>query len=237
MNIDQFANQLRTAVSEAQIRTALREYLGSFGIRSFAFTYYAGHTKSGRQLHYHCVSAPLRAWHEYYLEQAYADVDRTLEDSHLSTLPVFWDVQEQLTSAKNIREQRIRQESIEFGIDKGLSVPVHGPNHDFATLTLHQRRNETCLADYQSRQYEWISAAQIYYHYIRKMIGIKNAAVTLVRLTTREEQCLTLTAKSWRVEKIAKELGISARTVNFHLQNANKKLGTNNKYQACNKFF
>ena len=57
------------------------------------------------------------------------------------------------------------------------------------------------------------------------------------KLTRREEQCLKFTAKSWRVEQIAKELKISPRTVNFHIQNANKKLGSQNKYQAVYKFF
>ena len=42
----------------------------------------------------------------------------------------------------------------------------------------------------------------------------------------------SLTAKSWRVDEIAAELKISPRTVNFHIQNANKKLRVNNKYQA-----
>ena len=57
------------------------------------------------------------------------------------------------------------------------------------------------------------------------------------QLTQREKQCLALTAKSWRVDQIAKELKISSRTVNFHLQNANKKIGTNNKYQSVHKYF
>ena len=57
------------------------------------------------------------------------------------------------------------------------------------------------------------------------------------QLTRREEQCLTFTARAWRVEQIARELKISPRTVNFHIQNANKKLGTHNKYQATYKYF
>ncbi len=64
---------------------------------------------------------------------------------------------------------------------------------------------------------------------LNEVISVNNA------LTKREKQCLNFTAKIWRVEKIAKELGISLRTVNFHIQNANKKLGTNNKYQSIHK--
>lgn len=51
-------------------------------------------------------------------------------------------------------------------------------------------------------------------------------------LTKREQECLRLTAEGFRLEMIAQLLKISKRTVNFHLQNANKKLGVTNKYLA-----
>ena len=237
MNISHFATCFAQKVeTELQAKTLLQKYLTSFGFRSYAFTFYAGHIKSGRKLKYHCVSDALRPWHLYYLEQAYADVDRTLEENYRTTLPLFWNVQEQLAQAKNKREQRIRLESIEFGIDKGLSLPVHGPNHDFASLTLHQRVGEVCLKNYELHQFDWQSATQIFYHYIKKILDLNKNPVALYTLTRREEQCLAFTAKSWRVEKIAKELDISQRTVNFHIQNANKKLGTNNKYQSVYQY-
>lgn len=235
MNLALFAAQLENADNEKKAEQLLDEYLHTFKFRSYAFTFYSGHTKSGSKLRYHYVSNALRPWHLHYLEQAYADADRTLEESHLITLPIFWDVQSQLAAAKNKREKRIRLESIEFGIDKGLSIPVHGPNYDFATLTLHQRHQETCLKNYKSLQYEWLSATQIFFHYIRKILELKKNPDITSALTPREEQCLLLTAKAWRVGKIAKELQISPRTVNFHIQNANKKLGVNNKYQAIYK--
>lgn len=236
MKINQLAARLEIAVTEIQARAILNEYLKSFGIHSYAFTYYSGHIKTGRKLHYHCVSEALKPWHNHYLEQGYADVDRTLEESHTNSLPLFWDVQDQLLHAKNTRELRIREESIEFKIDKGISIPVHGPNNDFASLTLHQRLDETCLTHYEIHQYEWISATRLFYHHIKRLLNLSNVP-THYKLTRREEQCLILTSKSWRVEQIAKELKISPRTVNFHIQNANKKLGTNNKYQATYKYF
>jgi DNA-binding CsgD family transcriptional regulator len=237
MNLTHFAHRLAKATTEKQAETLLQQYLTPFGFTAYAFTYYSGHIKSGRKLRYHYVSEKLKPWHLHYLEQAYADVDRTLEENHSDTLPLFWDVRTQLSLAKNKREQRIRLESIEFGIDKGLSVPVHGPQHDFATLTLHQFRQEKCLAHYETQQFEWLTATQVFYHYIRKILHFDTTCNTPYKLTQREEQCLALTAKSWRVTQIAKELKISERTVNFHIQNANKKLGTNNKYQATYKYF
>jgi DNA-binding CsgD family transcriptional regulator len=237
MNLIHFIANLEKATTEKQAEAILRRYLTQSGFRSYAITYYSGHVKSGQKLRYDYVSEALRPWHQHYLEQTYADVDRTLEENHTTTLPMLWDVDKQLLLAKNKREQRIREESIAFGIHKGLSIPVHGPEKDFMTLTLHQFRGETCLHHYETKQFEWMAAAQIFYHYIRKILHFDKIQASPYYLTPREEQCLALTAKSWRVEQIAKELHISMRTVNFHLQNANKKLGTNNKYQATYKYF
>lgn len=237
MNLLQFTNQLAATKTSAQAEAVLDSYLASFGFRSYAFTYYSGHVKSGRKLRYHYVSKALRVWHNHYLAQKYADVDRTLEESHSMTLPLFWDAHQQLKLAKNKREQRIREESIEHGIDQGLSIPVYGPQQDFATLALHQRVKETCLQKYESKQFEWMSAVQIYYHHIRRILNLSEKHIAPFQLTKREIQCLSYTQKSWRVEQIAKALKISVRTVNFHLQNANKKLGQNNKYQSAYRYF
>lgn len=236
MSILQLDEHLKTTHDERQARIFFHHYLSYFGFRYYAFTYYSGHVRTGRKIRYDCVSEPLRAWHEHYLEQGYADVDRTLEKNLVDTIPLFWDVKEQLAQSKNRRERRMREDSIEFGVRQGLSVPIHGPNNDFVSLTLHQFRNETCLTNYKVHQYEWVSAAYIYYHHIQRILTRNETATPATyKLTHREEQCLKLTAQSWRVEHIAKELNISPRTVNFHIQNANKKLGTNNKYQAVNR--
>lgn len=237
MDLITFATQLEHLTTTKEAESHLNAYLKHFGFKFYAFTYYSGHIKIGRKLIYHCVSKALLPWHAHYLDEAYADVDRTLEENALFTFPLYWDVQIQLAKAKNKREKRIRLESIKFGIDKGLSIPVYGPDHDFASLTLHQGKNENSLRYYQTQQFEWMNAAQLFYHHIRRILQLNKKNYYLHSLTKREEQCLTLTAKSFRVEQIAKTLKISERTVNFHIQNANKKLGTNNKYQAVNKYF
>lgn len=73
---------------------------------------------------------------------------------------------------------------------------------------------------------------QAYFHYLRKFF-ISELTEKTARLTKRERQCLEYTAQGQRVEVIAKTLGLSLRTVHFHLQNANKKMGINNKYLAA----
>ena len=100
MKITEFVSCCKIARNTKQAEQFLNDYLKSFGIYSYAFTYYSRHIKTGSKLHYHCVSKPLKRWHLHYLEQQYADVDRTLDEYHQMTLPFFWDVKEQPNKQK-----------------------------------------------------------------------------------------------------------------------------------------
>ena len=231
MTISELFEQAQTV---KELTRSLQDYFKQYAITSISLTYYSQHIKTGRKLVYDWVTKPLKPWHDYYLEQGYADVDRTLEKSAHAELPLFWDVHEQLLVAKNAREKRIRLESIEYGIDKGLSMPVHTPQGDIIMVVLHQRVGEQGLCNYKSDQFEWLGVLHHFAYFMRQLLT--ETSTTQQQLTKREKQCLELTAQSLRVESIAKQLQITPRTVNFHLQNANKKLGTNNKYQAVIKW-
>ena len=227
--------RMSESLSVDALKQIIIEYFAKEGITSLAFTFYKHHTKTGNQIIYDWVSAPLRPWHQYYLEQKYADIDRTLESSEHSLIPVYWDVHQQLAQAKNSRELRIRQESIDFGIDKGLNIPVHGSFGDFVILVLHQRVQQNGLELWQNKQYHWMAITQCYFHYLRKLLLSEREAST-IHLTNREQQCLELTAQGLRIAMVAEHLGITQRTCNFHLQNANKKLGVTNKYLAATRW-
>ncbi|CEK10323.1 helix-turn-helix transcriptional regulator [Legionella hackeliae] len=226
----EICTKMASASSIEHLKQLLINYFSREGITSIALTYYKQHTKTGNKLIYDWVSAPLRAWHEHYLGENYADIDRTLESLEQGLLPTFWDLDCQLANAKNTREQRMRQESKEFGIHQGLCIPLHGPQGDFIVLVLHQRINEAGLHHWEQKQYGWLAIIQCYFHHLRQFL--LQDAVSAVKLTRREQQCIQLTAENMRLDAIASLLGVSQRTVNFHLQNANKKLGVNNKYLA-----
>nr|HAT8714034.1 LuxR family transcriptional regulator [Legionella jordanis] len=229
--MDKLLNEFERAHTLNQLNDALMQFFYSQGIQSIAVTYYQQHTKTGSKLIYNWVSPALKIWHEFYLDQGYADVDRTLEETEQSLIPQFWDINQQLTQAKNKRELRMRQESKEFGVDKGLSLPIYGPAGEFVVLVLHQRQGENGLLNWQQKQYVWLAISQCYFHFLRRTLvrDVKKG----VKLTRREQQCLKLTAENLRLEAIANQLGVSQRTIHYHLQNANKKLGVNNKYLAA----
>lgn len=232
-----FIDQLQQAKTEKLVNSLILRYFADQGIRAVAFTLYLDHVHTGNPVQYDWVSPALQRWHTYYLEQHYADVDATLQTHFRGGMPLYWDIQQQHSSAKHAREKRMREESQSFGIDKGLSIPVHGLEGDFASITLHQMQGESGLANYREKQYEWLVVAIAWYHALKRVRFTAQACTDARRqLTEREQQCLALTADQHSVSDIAALLNISAATVNFHLQNANKKLGVKNKHQAVLKW-
>lgn len=57
-----------------------------------------------------------------------------------------------------------------------------------------------------------------------------------VKLTRREMDCFRLTMKGYTAKKIARELGISHRTVEEYLVNIRKKMGAGSKAELLEKF-
>ena len=56
-----------------------------------------------------------------------------------------------------------------------------------------------------------------------------------LRLNSQQLDCLRYTAESFGVKQISGKMGLAERTVNYHIQKANKILGAKNKYQSIAK--
>lgn len=214
---------------------ALSHYLTKKGISTFSFTYYAYHPNSANKLKYDMCSANFRAWHQHYLEEQYNDIDSTLSFVYANHLPIYWNLRQQLAQATTDAERKMRKDSIAFGAESGLSIPIHGPHNNFAILLLVQMQKEQCNLQHPKVQYEFFVAAHHYYHYIQSHLLDEVSEKESFDLTQREIQCLLLIAKQYSVKQMAQNLELTERTINFHIQKINKKLGTKNKYQSLAK--
>jgi LuxR family transcriptional activator of bioluminescence operon len=226
--IHYFHKQLNNCINLDDAEKLLSRYLAEQGFTMFSFTCYPER--------YDYCSLHYKLWHQHYLSQAYAEIDSTLCQERKQNLPVYWDLSTQLREAKTQREQQMRLDSIEFGAVCGLSIPVHGSYDNFANLTLIQMKHEQCLANWEEKQYEWMLLTQLFFQQIQLLL-LKpiNHQRNNYGLSRREMECLNLSARDLSISDIAKQMNIKIRTVNFHLQRINKKLGVKNKHQAVIK--
>lgn len=209
-----------------------------YQIHVFSFTYYTYYPGSPNKLKYDVAADFLLLWHKHYIEQGYDKIDSTLSWSTKTNLPIIWTLEEQLANAQSDLERQMREDSIAYGVERGISIPIHGPDGDYAEMVVQQRFGETCLAQSQLLQFDIMLIAHIYYENIKRILS-KQAKQYVsdnkYNLSQREMQCLTLAAQRYSVEEIATAMSITPRTVNFHFQRINKKLGTKNKYHSLAK--
>jgi DNA-binding CsgD family transcriptional regulator len=232
--LDNFAQQSTKIASLSDLNNLLNGYMKSLNVSMFSFTYYSYHPNSPSKIKYEYSSAKYSAWHQHYLNEKYHEIDSTFDSVYYSTLPTCWTLQQQLQQAKNLRERQMRLDSIQFGAEKGISIPIHGPNEDFANFLVVQMKNEKCLEN-NFLHYELLICAHFYYHAVKKLLILEQKKENKYQLSRRELQCLQLVSDRKSVSQIAALLKITERTVNFHIQNLNKKLGTSNKYQTVAK--
>ncbi|STY29889.1 LuxR family transcriptional regulator [Legionella wadsworthii] len=228
-------NELVQASSLTDCDNALFNYLHKKGITTCSFTYYTYHPHSANHLKYDMCSANFKLWHQHYLAEQYHHIDSTLNFVYNNHLPIYWNLKQQLAQATSVSERKMREDSIAFGAEAGLSIPIHGPHNNFAILLLVQMQNQQCHLQESGAQYEFFVAAHHYYHYMQTHLLNQVSEKDAFHLTQREIQCLLLIAEQLSVREISQRLEISERTVNFHIQKINKKLGAKNKYQSLAK--
>jgi DNA-binding CsgD family transcriptional regulator len=135
------------------------------------------------------------------------------------------------------RARKVLEAAYDFGYRQAYVVPAHSvnawgsPNYALITLYWQGAPKHLSMADTQSR---WLRLVALLFH--EQSIKVRGAASdeSALRplLTDRERDCLAWACRGKTGGETADILGIGERTVEFHLQNAMRKLGVHNKVHA-----
>ncbi len=237
MKLKELHEKLKYAKTVSAVNAILKSFLSSYGIDTFALTcYYKKGKRQNTVVEYSYISPSFQTWHDHYHSENYDEIDTTSQQAKLSNLPVFWEIHQQIAESKTQRERKMRLDSLWFGADRGLTIPVHRDGGEKAILMVEQLQGEHCLDDWATLQYELLAGAHYYYHYLRaRLLKERPRASNQYQLNDRQMQCLKLVAEGYSMDEIAKKLKITERTVNYHIQKMNKNLGTKNKYLSVAK--
>ncbi|WP_256731259.1 LuxR C-terminal-related transcriptional regulator [Sphingomonas sp. dw_22] len=118
------------------------------------------------------------------------------------------------------------------GIDAGLAIPVQDSAGCPAYLSLfgYDEVSIKLLIDKKAPELAFLAGQ---FHALAKtLVPIANWVGRGPRLSNRELECLRLAALGQTVDESGHTLGISGRTVEFHLRNALDKLGAPTKLRA-----
>lgn len=205
-----------------------------FEITSFSYTAYQFEPTANKPLHYDYVTNDLTEWHQHFIENGYEAIDRIGETVRNSYIPILWDLEASKASASG-RCLTMFEEALDYGLGRGLSIPIHGPHGSFAILVCHEKQGQTCLLNIRDTQFSLQEIAICFSEVVRHCLCKAISHNEKYDLSSREMQCLLLTSQGLTAAQIASKIHITERTVNFHLQNINRKFGTKSKHQSVNR--
>ncbi len=169
------------------------------------------------------------AWQERYVAQNYLRIDPVIMGCFQRFHPVDW---KQLDwSSKAARAFQL--ESIEYGLgNQGYSIPVRGPNGQFALFTVnHSCDDATWAAFAEQNRRELILIA---YYLNEKALQLEPDRIPEVAqaLSPREVDAMTLLAMGHSRAQVANNLSISEHTLRVYIESARFKLGALNTTHA-----
>lgn len=178
------------------------------------------------------ISGYPKEWRDIYNSESYVRIDPTVHHCASHITPVTWDrLSEQAKENRQVRE--FFGEAEGFGLVSGVSFPVHSASGESAMLSLSSPEGQN---NARRRIQESIPFGQMFTAYlheaVRRVFSKEILPLTNVQLTTREQQCLLWCAEGKTTWETSQILGISERTVIYHIKNVTEKLNVTNRSQA-----
>jgi LuxR family transcriptional regulator len=175
--------------------------------------------------------------HEYWCERGYFRIDPVQQLALRTTTPFFWnydpDAGTLINRFMSDATDPVARYLHERDMSCGVTVPVHMPRGDYATITglrlgdkrHFQREAAEALADFSL-------LAHVFHEAAYPVFDRDVHWPTSMRLTARERECLRHSAEGLSAKEISRIIGRSVPTVVMHLNAAARKLGAKNRTQA-----
>nr|AAY44562.1 LuxR-like protein [Aeromonas sp. SF6-7] len=175
------------------------------------------------------------SWVQAYTDNHMLACDPVIPLARKQTLPIYWNRLDERARFLPEGTMDVMGLAAEFGLRNGISFPLHGATGENGILSfITAERASSDLLLESSPILSWMS------NYIFE------AAIRMVRfslmdsdpkdpLTERETECLFWASEGKTSSEIACILGITERTVNYHLNHVTRKTGSMNRYQAIAK--
>ena len=168
-------------------------------------------------------------WLRHYMEENYKEIDPTVAGAVQSFTPLDW---KRLDWGPRKRRKLIL-EAVDAGVgNQGYTVPIRGPNGQFAVLTVNKTCTDTVWENYIAETAsDWLLMANFMHQKVLEIMQI-NAQEEFVTLSPRERDALTMISTGASRSATAEHLSISENTLRVYLDSARNKLGALNMPHA-----
>ena len=169
------------------------------------------------------------AWRRQYATEPSCRSDPARSQAILRAGSVKW--QRAFATAREPNHRAFVQAARQQGFRDGITTPVHGPQGCVAIMMF--AATQSIVLDHDDEE-ALSHIAMAFYQRVRRMTAAALVGATsIVHLTERELECLHWVLEGKTNWEIGVLTGVTARTVQFHLGNASRKLGVVNRVQAA----
>lgn len=170
-------------------------------------------------------------WIEVYMREGLVRDDPLPLVAALNTMPVLWSevIAGRAGMALSAPQRRAFEVGAAHGWCEGLLVPIHGPGAYLVLASFAGRAPVTTLAAQAELH---LLSLHAHVHLVRLAVTGADSAMAPHDLSMRELEALACLVAGLSDASAAQKMGISARTVRFHIENARRKLGAKTRSQA-----
>ncbi|WED77424.1 helix-turn-helix transcriptional regulator [Aeromonas allosaccharophila] len=173
------------------------------------------------------------SWVQTYTDNNMLACDPVIQLARKQTLPIYWNRLDERASFLQEGSMDVMGLAAEFGLRNGISFPLHGAAGETGILSfITSERASSDLLLESSPILSWMS--NYIFEAAIRVVRLRDSD-QLAALTERETECLFWASEGKTSGEIACILGITERTVNYHLNQVTRKTGSMNRYQAIAK--
>ena len=166
-------------------------------------------------------------WQAQYAQCNYLSVDPTVQHALKSPLPIFWS-DEFFAGARDFWE-----DARGHGLRYGWAQPCRDVNGTLGMLTVARSNEALSDEEMQEKNIRLAWLTQIAHLAMTRVLIKKFVPEANVRLSSQETTVIRWTAEGKTTAEISVIMGLSVRTVTFHIGNVVKKLNASNKTAAA----
>ncbi|WP_459207474.1 autoinducer binding domain-containing protein [Pseudomonas sp. MLB6B] len=166
------------------------------------------------------------SWKERYTQARYLETDPTILHGRKSEQPILWNDRLYADTPE------LWEEAQAHGLRSGLSQSMLNKGGSCAMLTVARNGTDISARELcqKGEKLRWL--AHIAHASLSPILSTQHRSAVAPELTEREREVLKWTADGKSASEISDVLGLSKNTVDFHIKNAVRKLGTANKTAA-----
>jgi LuxR family transcriptional activator of conjugal transfer of Ti plasmids len=225
LHFQEFIDALQTGDDDQAFERIGMRVAGRLGFRWFAYL-------SFTDIRPRLISSYPKTWTTHYLARSYQRVDPVVQRAGRELSLFQWDAAVP-RGPRTSEQSRFLDEAMTFRIRTGVTIPIISGFGRRAAFTFAADESSEALARTLESSADVLKLIGLYFH---MHVVLKSAGPMVsaegATLTQRERQCLAWAARGKTSADIAGIIGITPRTVHFHIANARRKLDASSLSQT-----